>query len=143
MAVDNVLIHDGTLHTAVSNFYNPAVAFLGAGGSAQFLAVNISAPGVLSVQTTPGGTMYGVLQNTPMATEACDVGILGISKAVCGSTAVVAGNECMIDANGCFIPFVFTSGATYRVGRALSSASGLGVLFSMLIYSPNIHGGTT
>ncbi len=140
MAVDTPLIRDGSLHTAFANYFNPAVALAGPGGTGQFLAVMFQASRVLQVQTTANGQMYGVLQNTPMATEACDVGLYGISKAVAGA-AITFGQELMIDASGRFIPWVFAA-TTWKVGMAMETTSALGNVFSMLIYNPNVRGGS-
>ena len=136
MAVENVLIHDGSLHTAFANFYNPAVALAGPGGSGQFLAVNFQASRVLQIASSPtAGPVYGVLQNTPMATEACDVGISGITKAVSGA-AITFGVELMIDSSGRFILWA-AGAANFKVGMAMETVAAANTIFSMLIYTPN------
>src|SRR5258708_19877795 len=103
MAVDTPLIRDGSLHTAFANYFNPAVALAGPGGTGQFLAVMFQASRVLQVQTTANGQMYGVLQNTPMATEVCDVGLYGISKAVAGATITFV-HELILHSSALFFP---------------------------------------
>lgn len=138
MAADSPLIHDGSQCTAFANYYNPTVALLGVGGSAQFLAVSLQAARILQItpnQTTP---VYGILQNTPAATDPADVGIAGVSKAVAGA-AITFGQELMCGTGGTLgqlIPWV-TSG--YKVGLAIEAASAQGVVFSVLLYSPGIR----
>lgn len=137
MAVDNVLIRDGTMHTAFANFYNPAVALAGPGGSGQFLAVTFQASRVLQIASSPTAIppVYGVLQNTPLATEACDVGIYGITKAVAGA-AITFGAELMVDSSGRFVTWV-AGAANFKVGQAMETTSAANNVFSMLIYTPN------
>lgn len=132
MATDSPLIRDGSQTTAFANYYNPASALLGVNGSAQFLAVSLQAARVVQItpnQTTP---FYGILQNTPLAGEAADVGIVGITKAVAGA-AITFGQTLMCGTSttlGQLIPY--TSSAI-RVGIALEAASAQGVVFTVLL----------
>jgi hypothetical protein len=136
MATETPLIHDGGQMVVPANYYNPGSALAGPGGSAQFLGVTISASRTVSVQTTIGGQIYGVLQNTPpAANEAADVGILGVSKVVAGAS-ITAGAELMVDASGRFITWVAGSGY-FKVGQALETTSAANNLLSVLLYSPN------
>lgn len=139
MATESPLIHDGAQCTAFANYYNPAVPLLGVGGSAQFLAVSLQAARVVQIATGPtAGPIYGILQNTPMATEAADVGISGISKAVAGA-AVTFGNELMVGTGGTLgqlVPWV-AGAANFKVGLAIEGASAQGIVFTMIIYMPN------
>jgi hypothetical protein len=86
MATEAPLIHDGSQCTAAANLYNPGSALDGPGGSGQFLCVYISASRSVNVQTSAGGQVYGILQNTPPSGGPADVGILGVSKAVAGAS---------------------------------------------------------
>src|SRR5258707_12139595 len=115
MSVEAPLIHDGSMMVAGANFYNPGSALAGPGGSGQFLGVTISASRVLSIASSPTAVgFYGILQNTPMATEACDVGLIGVSKVVAGA-AIAAGAYLMVDSSGRAITWV--SGAVnYKFG---------------------------
>lgn len=143
MATEGPLVHDGSQCTAFANYYNPAVALLGVGGSAQFLAVSLQAARVVQVSTGPTAGMYGILQNTPMATEAADVGISGISKAVAGQ-AITFGIELMTGTGatlGQLVPWVVGAG-NYKVGLAIEGASAQGVVFTIMIYTPNIRSAT-
>jgi hypothetical protein len=135
MAIDSPMLHDGAQFVSNANFYNPASALAGPGGSAQFLGLVISASRVLSVQTTVGGQCYGVLQNTPVSGDVCDVGILGITKMVAGAS-ITAGADLMVDASGRFITWVAGSGY-FKVGQALETTSAANNLFTGMIYTPN------
>jgi hypothetical protein len=135
MATDTPLFRDGGQMITVTNYYNPASALAGPGGSGQFLGVTISASRTVAVQTTIGGQIYGVLQNTPAVNEACDIGILGISKFVAGAS-ITAGAELMVDASGRFITWVAGSGY-FKVGQALETTSAANNVFTGLLYSPN------
>jgi predicted RecA/RadA family phage recombinase len=119
MATEAPLIHDGSQCTAAANYYNPSSALDGPGGSGQFLCVYISAARTVTVQTSQGGAVYGILQNTPPQGAAADVGILGVSKAVAGA-AISAGANLMCDGNGRVIT---QTGSNVIVGVALEAAS--------------------
>lgn len=136
MAIDTPLLHDGTQMTAAANYYNPASPLAGPGGSAQFLGVFISASRVVTIQTTGGGQIYGVLQNTPTAlNDAADIGILGITKMVAGAS-ITAGAELMMDSSARFI--TWTAGAAnFKVGMALETIAAANGIFTGLIYNPN------
>lgn len=138
MATEGPLLHDGSMCVANANFYNPGVALAGPGGSGQFLAVTLSGARNLVISTGPTGipNVYGVLQNTPMAGEACDVGILGLSKVVAGA-AIVAGAYLMVDSSGRAITWVSAAG-NYKFGIAVEAAGALGVVFTALIFPANL-----
>ena len=99
MATEGPLIHDGAQCTAAANYYNPSSALDGPNGSGQFLFVYVSAARVVTVHTSSGGAVYGILQNTPASGQAADVGIMGISKVVAGA-AITAGANLMCDTAG-------------------------------------------
>lgn len=135
MATDSPLVHDGAQCTAFANYYNPASALAGPGGSGQFLGVVLQASKVVQIQTTIGGIVYGVLQNTPPIGIAADVGIAGISKMVVGAS-VTFGAELMVDASGRFITWVAGSGY-FKCGMSLETTSGANNIISGMIYVPN------
>lgn len=135
MATEGPLLHDGSQCTAFANYYNPSSALAGPGGSGQFLGVSMQASRVVQVCTTVGGLCYGVLQNTPMATEAADVGFLGVSKVVAGAS-VTFGAEIMCDASGRVITWVAGSGY-YKMGLALETCAAANTLFSAFLYTPS------
>jgi hypothetical protein len=145
MATEGPLVHDGAQSTAFANYSTSGTGLGGVGGSGQFLAMSVASPRVLSIaSSSTTGPIYGVLQNTPFAGEACDIGILGLTKAVAGA-AIIAGvgnsasnGELMINAAGQFIPWVIGAG-NYKVGMAIESASGIGIVFLMLLYTPNVR----
>lgn len=132
MATESPLIHDGSQCVAVANYYNPTVALLGSGGSAQFLAVSLSAARTIQITANQTTLVYGILQNTPMATEAADVGISGITKAVAGA-AITAGQVLMCGTGGTLGQLIPYTSAAFRVGVALEAASAQGVIFTMLL----------
>jgi hypothetical protein len=139
MATESPLIHDGSQCTSFANYYNPTVALLGVNGSGQFLAVSLQAARVVQIATGPtAGPIYGILQNTPMAGDVADVGIMGISKAVAGA-AITFGQELMVGTGGTLGQLVpWASGAAnFKVGMAIEAASAQGVVFTMMIYTPN------
>lgn len=122
MSIDGNLTHDGTQTTAFANYNNPVTPLSGPGGSGQYLAMFFQANRVSQVQTNQGGQMIGVLQNSPFAGEACDIGISGITKAVAGA-AVTFGTEMMVDSSGRFIPWLagpsnLLAAATWTTGVA-------------------------
>ena len=133
MTTESPLTHDGSQCVAAANLWNPATPLYGFGGSGQYLAVFLSAPRTVSIQTTQGALCYGVLQKAPAAGQAADVGIAGITKIVAGA-AITAGQELMADVNGRAVPQTATN---RKIGQALESASGASVVIAMLIYTPN------
>ncbi len=64
----------------------------------QYSAVKLTAARTVGLASTGGEAIYGILQNTPAAGEAADVGILGISKAVVGAAGATAGAALMTEA---------------------------------------------
>lgn len=135
MATEGPLVHDGAQCVAGANLYNPAVPLLGVNGSGQFLAVVLTAARTVGIASSLTVPIYGILQNTPMATDPADVGISGISKAVAGGV-IAFGNELSINASGQLILWA-TGGAKMKVGMALEPAV-LNQVFTMLIYTPNV-----
>lgn len=138
MATEGPLLHDGSMCTAFANFYNPGSALAGPGGSGQFLGVTISAARVLSIASSPTAVgFYGILQNTPMATEACDVGILGISKVINGvAGSLAAGVQIMLDSSGRAI--LWASGAgNFKFGYTIEAATAQNQIISAFIFPAN------
>lgn len=137
MATESPLIHDGSQCVAFANYYNPVSALLGVGGSAQFLVVSLQAARILQISPSKAVVPYGILQNTPMAGEAADVGIAGISKAVAGA-AITFGQELTAGTGGTLGQLIPWVTAGYKVGMAIEGAAAQGVVFSVLLYSPGI-----
>lgn len=135
MATESPLIVDGAQCQAAANLWNPAVALAGPFGSGQFLGVYLSSSRTVAIQTSAGGQIYGVLQNTPTLGGAANVGIIGITKAVAGA-AITTGWELMLDTSGRFVHW--TASSHYKVGLALEDAGAVNNVFTMLIYNPNI-----
>jgi len=105
----------------------------GPNGSAQFLAVQMSTVTDLTfnLSTAVGAASLGILQNKPSTGIAGDVRFMGISKAVCGSTAITVGDLLMTSTNGVLI--TQTTGKNI-VGKALTGATAVGQIFSAMIY---------
>lgn len=75
----------------------------------------------------------GVLQNKPVANRAAEVCMFGGTKIVAGG-AITAGDLLGIDTSGRAIALtVGTDTTQYIVGRALSSATGAGIIISAMI----------
>jgi hypothetical protein len=134
MAVQGPLLHDGSQMTAFANYYNPSSALAGPGGSGQFLFASIQASRVVQVSTTIGAKCYGVLQNTPMAGDAADVGFFGHSKMVAGAS-ITAGAEIMCDASGRAVTWTAGSGY-FKQGIALETVSAANTVFAAFVYPP-------
>lgn len=132
MATESPLIHDGSQTVAAANYSNTA-ALGGNGGSAQFFAVALS----LSVARTSvlassaGQQIYGILQNKPVAEEAADVGIFGITKAQVGTGGSTLGKPQMVTASGSVTDW--TSGSGYaQIGIALETGAA-GAIITMFV----------
>lgn len=132
MATEGPLIHDGAQCTAFANYFNPAVPLAGPGGSGQFLVVGMQASRVVQINSNATTSPYGVLQNTPVAGDAADVGIMGISKFVAGAS-ITAGAELMCDASGRVITWT-TGSANFKIGQALETVSAANTVFTGFIY---------
>ena len=132
MTTEAPLFKDGAQCQAAANYWNPTTALYGPYGSGQFLAVYISGPRTVALQTSNGGLCYGILQNAPALGQAADVAIGGVTKVVVGA-AVTAGQELQSDTSGRAI--TFSSGR--KIGMALESATAANAMIAMLIYAPN------
>lgn len=98
-------------------------------------ANSTSGVGNVILPTVAGQKAIGVLQNKPTAGQTAEVWILGISKVVAGA-AVAAGDLVATDNQGRAVT-ASTAGAfpaaNFILGRALSAASGAGVVISVLL----------
>lgn len=106
----------------------------GPSGSGQFLAVKMSTVDfTFGLATSSLAEVIGILQSKPAVGEAGDIRFVGVSKAVSGSTAIVAGTDVMSDVDGQLVPYSSAAG-TPRCGKALNGASAVGTVFSLLVY---------
>ena len=107
---------------------------LGPNGSLQFMAVRMSTVTDLTVLgcTVAGQAILGVLQNKPSTLEAADVGFMGVTKAVAGTT-FGPGVDLMVDSSGAFTPYT-TAAGQFRVGKSLETVSSVGQIFAMYLY---------
>jgi hypothetical protein len=144
MATEGPLYRDGAQCVAAANYFNPASALSGPGGSGQFLAVFISAARTVSLAIVatwvpPAGGFYGILQNTPPLGIAADVALPpSITKAVAGNTWTV-GQQLMVlaDGTGRLTPFV--AGAhNWIVAQALEAAGAANAVVAVQLVGPTL-----
>lgn len=110
--------------------FKPGVLKAGADLSGdQFRAVSVAADGDVE-GTGAGASAIGILQNKPVANEAAEIEVDGISKGVAGAAVANAGTELMSDANGKLI--AATSGNRV-IALNLTPASGDGAIMSVLV----------
>jgi hypothetical protein len=130
MATEGPLIHDGAQTQAQAN-YSPTAALSGvvADGSGQFLAVKLyaSTDRKTVLANSGGEAIYGILQNKPLAGQAADVGIAGVSKAVAGA-AVTRGAGLMTDTSARLIT---ATSSNHTVAFAIESAGTAGTVFTV------------
>lgn len=146
MATESPLIHDGAQTVAGGDFRNSTnsgTTHAGPNGSMQFMAVRLSTVADRTVlgTTAAGQQVYGILQNKPYTGEAADVGIFGVSKAVAGTTTVVAGGLLEADSSGCVIPYSSAAGIA-ALGIALETATAVGAIVSVALYGFGRGGGS-
>lgn len=95
----------------------------------QYHFVKVSAPKTV-VASGDGETSIGVLQDKPKDTEACVVGVSGVTRIVAGG-AITAGADVQSDANGRAI----TKAAGIKRGVALETVTTAGEQLSIFIQS--------
>lgn len=101
----------------------------------QYRAMRLSAANTVNTTSESGARVFGVLQNKPLASEAAEVRVYGMSKAIAGA-AVTAGNRVQTNATGFFINA--TSGLNVA-GDAVTGASSGGIF--TLVVRPHWWGG--
>jgi|SRR5215472_6119433 len=120
---------------AAANYWNPASKLYGPNGSGQFLAVYVSASNVVSLRTTQGGAIFGILQNSPDINQAAEVAYGGECKAVAGGT-FGAGSMLMVDANGRLILWAAGAGNN-QVAMAMEASPNTDSIVRVLLNPPN------
>jgi hypothetical protein len=154
MATESPLIHDGS-QTVLSTANDARRSSItgttlnGPNGSAQFYPVYISTGRVVSLVSTTFQNMststplYGILQNTPGPGQAADVGILGITKAISGSSSIIGGTvlQTSSTAAGQVTPFVGGNGRPW--GISLETVTSAGAVFTALMYGAANGGPST
>jgi hypothetical protein len=133
MATETPLISIGSQVTAAADLSGVTSTLAGPNGSGQYLAVKITAARQVNLANTGGEAVLGILQNTPASGQACDVGFVGVSKAVAGA-AVAAGAELMTDTSARVITRTSTN---HQVGVALEAATAAGQLISIVLGGPS------
>lgn len=138
MASESPLVRDGAQTVAAANYYNPGSVLAGPGGSGQFLAVALSSSANRTsvLASVAGQQIYGVLQNKPVAGEVCDVGIVGVTKAMVGSAAATRGHAAMVDATGAFTDWTST-GNKAQVGYFLETGVSTQIVSMVLLQTGN------
>lgn len=132
MATESPLIHDGSQTVAAANYSNTA-ALAGNAGSAQFFAVALSQSAARTsvLASAAGQQIYGILQNKPVAGEAADVGIFGVTKAQVGTGGSTCGKPQMVTAAGSVTDW--TAGSGYaQIGIAIETGAA-GAIITMFI----------
>lgn len=108
---------------------SPSSADYSADGAGQFRAVKLTTSDTVVLCGAADLDFAGVLQDTPAAGETATYKVRDASWAIAGA-AIILTDELTTDAAGRFVPA--TTGQ-FIVGRALSTASGTGVKFSLEI----------
>lgn len=137
MGVESPLIHDGAqciLGFDARNSTFTGTTLPGPSGSGQFLAVALGSTNRSLALAITSTRIYGILQNKGSTGQVADVGIFGISKAVCATTAAISasGTQLMCSTVGTMIAYSSASGAV-PVGVNITSAAA-GEVFTMALY---------
>jgi hypothetical protein len=121
-------------------------------GSGQFYWVYTSTLNSLQCRLGSSGitpsslvSVIGILQNKPGPGEAADIGFLGISKAIAGSTSLTMGNliqpsSAPTGQSGELV--VFASGNGPPIGYALEAPTSTGALFTVMVNASGARGST-
>lgn len=94
-----------------------------------YRGVVIDSDDTVKLPSSQGDVPGGVLHNEPASGDAADLGISGVSKMEAGE-AISGGDALTVNANGKFIK---ATSSDYIYARAVTKASGDGVIFSGLI----------
>lgn len=86
----------------------------------QFTCVKVDSAGKIAAAGTLGEKILGIVQNKPNTGEVAQVGILGVSKAVCGGT--VAAGALLMTTTGGVVITAATTGSTI-IGWALEAGA--------------------
>lgn len=101
--------------------------------SKQYHLLRLSAAWTCNQASNTNAPIAGVLQNAPQSGEAATVGLLGISRIVCGSS-VAAGDMLTTSTSGRAVTCSPASGAgLWVIGQALEAASADGDIISAYI----------
>jgi hypothetical protein len=122
MATESPLIHDGSQTTAAADL-----------SAKQYFAVKLTAARSVNLANTGGENIYGILQNTPLANDAADVGIFGVSCAVVGSAGCAAGDALSTDNTGALVT---QSGGNKTVAVALEAGTSGEIISVKIIPTP-------
>ncbi len=154
MAVQDPLLHLGwmTLSTVddARRSTITGTTLNGPNGSGQFYWVYGSSLNNFQVKLgsslatiTSTNMILGILQNTPGPGEAADVGFLGVSKAIAGSTSILPFGAVMASSaptgqGGQLVAWVAGAMGS-AIGYALESPTSTGALFSVMLNPTGIR----
>lgn len=115
-----------TQTVAAAEYFAPSPLLYGPGGTGQFLAMVTTGNRQSSVQTTLGGRVDGILQNTPPINQPCDICRMGLTKAVAGAAITVATEARLVcDTNGRLITWT-TGSNKFICAIAIENAGAAG-----------------
>ncbi|HVM96149.1 MAG TPA: hypothetical protein VMT89_07155 [Candidatus Acidoferrales bacterium] len=143
MANESPLLHDGSqciLGFDARNSTLSGTTLAGPSGSGQYLAVRLSTTVdrtvILASTVGTGVKPYGILQNKGSTGQVADVGIFGISKAVCGATSNITGGSLLMVTNSTAGTLIAFSSAAdkYPIGIALETPTAAGAVFTVALY---------
>lgn len=104
----------------------------------QYKCVELSAEDQVDICDGATDFVLGVLQNKPLAGEAAEVRIHGITKAVSdGTTPIAVGDILGVDTSGRVVKLTAAAGAK-SLGRALQASSAAGTIISVLL-TPGVY----
>src|SRR6266576_4608379 len=86
--------------------------------------------------------VLGILQNAPGPGEAADIGFIGVTKAIAGTTSIVNGTLLQVSSApvgqaGQVVPFALGNGPT--IGYALEAPTSTGAIFSIFLNSSGLR----
>lgn len=149
MAEQDPLLHLGWLTLSTSDDARRSsitgTTLNGPNGSAQFYWVYTSTTNSLQIRLgssnitlSSAAICMGILQNTPGPGEAADIGFLGISKVIAGSTLITMGtllapSSAPTGQGGELVPYSTSGGNSAPIGYALEAPTSTGAVFSAMI----------
>lgn len=95
----------------------------------QYRAVLLNGSGLMAQNTTAAGRISGVLQNKPLANQACEVMVTGVSKMVAGGTVA---QGALVASDNVGRAVAATTG-NFVIGRAETAAGAAGQIISVAL----------
>jgi hypothetical protein len=88
-------------------------------------------PAAVSLQTTSGGAIMGILQNNPQLAEAAQVMVHGVSKAVIGASITSIGTILACNNAG---QLIVAASGNFGVGMSFQAGVSSGQIIPVLLY---------